>query len=83
MVGEHLNRMEKTKTDTKTVGKITEWNLIGMRSKRRPKNTWGDEVLNYLNKLKVKNWTHQSKTGAKWCRRLEFTKGFVLVVPET
>jgi hypothetical protein len=56
MVGEHLNRMEKIKT--KTVGKITEWNLIGMRPKRRPKNTWGIKVMNYLNKLKVKNWTH-------------------------
>jgi hypothetical protein len=40
----HLNRMEKTKT----VKKITEWNPVGMRSKRRPRNRWKDEVLHDL-----------------------------------
>jgi hypothetical protein len=42
---------------TKTVMKATEWNPIGMRSKGRPRNRWNDEVLNGLEKLKLKNWT--------------------------
>ena len=49
----NLNRMEKTKT----VRKITEWSAIGVRSKGRPKNSWKDDVLNVLKKLKVNNWT--------------------------
>jgi hypothetical protein len=40
---------------TKTVRKTTEWNPNGMRSKGCPKNRWGDEELNNLKKLKVKN----------------------------
>jgi hypothetical protein len=31
---------------TKTIWKITEWNPVGLRSKGRPKNRWGDEVIN-------------------------------------
>jgi hypothetical protein len=39
----------------KRVREITEWNPIRMRSKVRPKNTWRVEVINDLNKLKMKN----------------------------
>ena len=35
--------------------KITKWNPKGMRSKRRPKNEYGNEMLNYLRKCKVNN----------------------------
>ena len=49
-----LNRTAKTKR----VRKITEWNPIEMRSKRRSKNIQGDEVLDDLKKLNVKNWTY-------------------------
>jgi hypothetical protein len=48
------------------VGKTAEWNPIGMRSKRCPKNGWGDEVLNELNQLKVKNWTYVIKDRKSW-----------------
>jgi hypothetical protein len=40
-----------------------EWNIIGVRSKERPKSKRRDEVLNYLKKLKVKNWTYLVKDG--------------------
>jgi hypothetical protein len=53
----HLNKTEKTKT----VRKSAEWNPIGVRSNGRPKNSWRDEVLNDLKKLKLKNWTHLVK----------------------
>ena len=49
----HFNRME----ETNTVGKITEWNPIDMRSKGRPKSIQRGEMSNDFKKLKVKNWT--------------------------
>jgi hypothetical protein len=30
--------------DTKLGKKITDWNPIGIRTKGRPKNRWGEEV---------------------------------------
>jgi hypothetical protein len=66
----HLNRMEKTKT----VRKIMEWNPIGMRSKEHPKNSWKDEVLNDLKKLKVKNWTVLIKDRKVWYELMQKTK---------
>jgi hypothetical protein len=32
------------------------WNSIGMRYKGRPKNTWRNEVIDDLKKLKVKKY---------------------------
>jgi hypothetical protein len=66
----HLNRMDKTNT----VRKITEWNRIGMRSKGCPKDRWNDEVLNYLKKLKVKNWTRLVKDRKVWYELGQTTK---------
>jgi hypothetical protein len=62
--------MEKTKT----VRKITEWNPIGMRSRRRPKNRWKGEVLNDLKKLKVKSWTYLVKDRNTRYKRVQKTK---------
>jgi hypothetical protein len=42
----HFTGMEKAKT----VRKVTEWNLIRMRSKGRPRDRWKDEVLNDVKK---------------------------------
>jgi hypothetical protein len=56
---------------TKTVAKIMEWNLIGMRSKVRPRNRWRDEVLNDLKKLKLRNWTYLVKA---WCELVQRTE---------
>jgi hypothetical protein len=54
--GEILIKWGKTKT-----WRFTEWNPIGMTSKGRPNNRWGDKVLGDLNKLKVKSWTYLVK----------------------
>ena len=58
----HLNRME----ETKTTRKIMERDRIGMRSEGRPKNRWGDTVLNDLKTLRVKDWTYLVKDRTAW-----------------
>ena len=45
-----LNRM----ADTKLFKKITDWNPIGVRTKGWSKNRWIDEVINDLEKLKLR-----------------------------
>jgi len=52
-----LNRM----TDTKLLKKITDWNLIGVRTKGQSKNKWIDEVINDLEKLKLRIGARLSK----------------------
>jgi hypothetical protein len=59
---------------TKTVRKITEWNPIGKRSIGRPKNRWKYEVLNYLKKLKLKNWTYLVKDRKARCELVQKTE---------
>jgi hypothetical protein len=56
------------------VRKITEWNLIGKRSKGHPKNRRKDEVLNDLKKLKVKNCTYLFKDRKAWYELVKITK---------
>jgi hypothetical protein len=60
--------VEKIQQDgkPKTVIKITEWNLRGMRSKGLQKYTYSDEVLNGLKELKMKNCTYVVKERKIW-----------------
>jgi len=41
--------------------KITDLNHIGIGTKGWPKNRWRDEVINYANKLKLRNWSQLVK----------------------
>jgi hypothetical protein len=41
---------------------------------RTSKNTWSDEVLNDLKKLKVKNWTYDVKDRKVWYELVQKTK---------
>jgi hypothetical protein len=61
-------------TKTKTVRKSVDWKPIGMRFKGRPKHGWGDEVLNDLKKLKVKNWTYLVRHKKACCELVQNTK---------
>jgi hypothetical protein len=63
----HLKRMEQTKT----VRKIIEWNPIGMRSTRFPKNSWKDEVMKDVNNLKVRNWPCHVKDRRAWYEQMQ------------
>jgi len=47
--------------DTKLFKKITDWNRIGVRTKGRSKNRWIDEVINDLEKLKLRIGAKLSK----------------------
>jgi hypothetical protein len=47
----HPDRMEVIKL----VENITDWNPIGVRTSGRTKNRWRDEVINDLDKLKLRN----------------------------
>jgi hypothetical protein len=53
----HLIRI----ADTKLFKKITGWNPIGVRTKGRSKNRWIDEVINDLEKLKLRIGARFSK----------------------
>ena len=60
--------------EKKPVGKITEWNPMGMRFKGNPKNRLEDEVLNDLKKLKGKNWTYLVKDRKAWYGLVQKTR---------
>ena len=45
----YLSRMESIKL----VKKTTNWKPVGIRTNGRPKISWGNEVINYLRKIKI------------------------------
>jgi hypothetical protein len=52
--------------DIKLVKKITDWNRIGVRTKGQTKNSWRDEAIKDLKKLKLRNWIQISKDRKAW-----------------
>ena len=54
--------------------KIMEWNATGIRSTGCPKNRCGDDVLNDVKKIKVKNWTYLVKNRKAWYERVQKIK---------
>jgi cell wall assembly regulator SMI1 len=46
--------------------KITDWNPMGVRTKEWPKNRWRDEVINDLNRPKLRNWSQIIKEREAW-----------------
>jgi hypothetical protein len=46
----HLSRME----DIKLIKEIIDWSPVGVRTNRRPKNRWRDEVIKELKKIKLR-----------------------------
>jgi hypothetical protein len=55
------------------VRKITEWNPIRMRSKECPNIDGRDEVVNVLEKLRVKNWPHLVRDRKAWYEQTQKT----------
>jgi hypothetical protein len=47
---------------------------MGVRSYGHPKNMLGDEALNDLKKLKVRNWTYLVKDRKAWYELVQKTK---------
>jgi hypothetical protein len=42
----------------------------------RPKNSWEDYIINYMKKLKIKNWTSYIQDRNKWKLYVEKDKTF-------
>jgi hypothetical protein len=42
--------------DIKLIKETADWSPVGVRTNRRPKNRWTDEVINELKKRKLRNW---------------------------
>jgi hypothetical protein len=43
--------------DVKLITEIINWSAVGVRTNRRPKIKWRDEVIKELKKLKPRNWS--------------------------
>jgi hypothetical protein len=53
----NVKRME----DIKLVKMITDWNLLGVRSKGRRKKRWRDKVISDLEMAQLRNWSQLVK----------------------
>jgi hypothetical protein len=49
----HLHRMP----EERMVKRVHKWKPMLTRPLGRPKNRWEDDIINDMNKLKIKNWT--------------------------
>ena len=52
--------------DVKLVKKITDWNLVGVRTRGRLKNSCRDEVINNLKNIQMRNWSQIVKDRKAW-----------------
>ena len=43
--------------EKRMVKRVHKWKPMLTRPLRRPKNRWKDDIINYVKKLKIKNWT--------------------------
>jgi hypothetical protein len=53
----HIQRMDQARPTRK----LLEWRPIGTRPVERPRQQWQEDVMEDLNKLKVKNWKETAK----------------------
>jgi ethanolamine ammonia-lyase small subunit len=58
----------------KLVKKITDWNSIGIRTRRWPNNKWSDEVIHDLKKAELRNWIQLVKGRKVWNDLVQKTK---------
>jgi hypothetical protein len=60
--------------DIQLFKKITVWNPTGMTTEGRSKNKGRNRVINYLKKLKLRNWSHLFKDRKAWNYLVQKTK---------
>ena len=58
----HIQRMDQARPTRK----ILDWKPMGTRPVGRPRQRWQDDVMEDLNKLKVKNWKETLKDRRIW-----------------
>jgi len=68
----HLHRM----LEERMVKRVYKWKPMLTRPLGRPKNRWEDDIINYMKKLKIKNWTSCIQGSDKWKLYVEKVKTF-------
>jgi len=58
------------------VKRVYKWKPMLTRPLGRPKNRWVDDIINYMTKLKIKNWTSCIQDRKKWKLYVEKAKTF-------
>ena len=58
----HVQRMNQARPDKK----LLDWKPMGMRPVGRPRQRWQEDVMEDLEKLKVKNWKETGKHIRTW-----------------
>jgi hypothetical protein len=62
--------------EERTVKRVYKWKPMLTRPLGRPKNRWEDDIINYMKKLKIKNWTGCIQDCSKWKSYVERDKMF-------
>ena len=52
----------------RTTKKLLDWKPVGSRLVGRPRQRWQDDVMEDLEKLKIKNWKETAKDRRTWER---------------
>jgi hypothetical protein len=67
----HLYRMQEER-----MVRVNKWKAMLTRPLGRPKNRWEDDIINYMKKLNIKNWTSCIQDCNKWKLYVERGKTF-------
>jgi hypothetical protein len=54
--------------------KLLDWKPMGIRPVKKPRQRWQEDVMEVLQKLKVKNWKEGAKDRRTWRDLAEKTK---------
>jgi len=52
--------------EERMVKRVYKWKPMLPRPLGRPKDGWEDDIINYMKKLKIKNWTVCIQDRNKW-----------------
>jgi hypothetical protein len=71
--------------EERMVKRVHKWKPMLTRPLGRPKNRWEDDIINYMKKLKTKNWTSYIQDCSNWklyVERAEHSKNEVVAPKE-
>jgi ribosomal protein S30 len=68
----HLHRMP----EDRTVKRVYKWKPMLTRPLGRPKDRWEDDIISYIKKLEINNWTSCIQNRNKWKLYVEKAKIF-------
>jgi hypothetical protein len=62
--------------EERMVKKVYKWKPMLRRPLSRPKNRWEDDIRNYMEKLKIKNWSNCIQDRNNWKLYVQKVKTF-------